>query len=375
MNLVWGAKRCVLQSFAMACLCGSSGAQEPQSAAEEQPPMFAAATALVWIDVVVTGERGHPIGPLGPEEFSLLEDGKPKKISVFRHVAPGGADTSPGQGSAGESTGVAAPEFGRLFAVLVDDLGMRSRHVERARSVVAKLLALTHHGDRVWIIAPESNVVASAHAPEGSRSILEELERVRGHLDQNLSRATSQGELRAIYWLRVERLVHTLAALRDHPGPKALIYIGESLPYSNAMGGRAAYEAAMGAADAAGASIHFLGLNDRPVTFLTHGTFGPGPSILPPPWARQPSGLLEAVAADTAGLIAPTTDAWSSAVDRLGRSSQGYYLMGILPAEPDAGQCHRIEIRVPGRKVEIRARKGYCGASLPKVDSSPGPRR
>src|ERR1700760_3478672 len=46
-------------------------------------------TRLVQVDVVATDSKGTPIADLRNEDFTLLEDGKPQKISGFAFQHPG----------------------------------------------------------------------------------------------------------------------------------------------------------------------------------------------------------------------------------------------------------------------------------------------
>src|SRR6476660_2864103 len=46
-------------------------------------------TRLVVVDVVATDSKGQPVTDLKPADFTLLEDGKPQKISGFTFEHPG----------------------------------------------------------------------------------------------------------------------------------------------------------------------------------------------------------------------------------------------------------------------------------------------
>ncbi len=71
--------------FAVLALA-AAGQQPPvknQSADAGQPAKFTANSNLVIVDVVVRDKSGNVIDGLKPEDFSVFEDGKPQKISVF----------------------------------------------------------------------------------------------------------------------------------------------------------------------------------------------------------------------------------------------------------------------------------------------------
>src|ERR1700733_6551638 len=68
------------------CACLSANAQQPLQNAANGPETnlkFATATQLVVEDVLIKGKDGKPILGLKPTDFTITEDGKPQKISVF----------------------------------------------------------------------------------------------------------------------------------------------------------------------------------------------------------------------------------------------------------------------------------------------------
>src|SRR5579862_273109 len=84
----------------LAIVCISSGAQAPQHSTTDPPapaqappssqelapnqtPAIRASSDLVRIDVEVTDKSGKPVKGLTPEQFSITENGKAQKISIF----------------------------------------------------------------------------------------------------------------------------------------------------------------------------------------------------------------------------------------------------------------------------------------------------
>src|SRR6516165_7127057 len=57
--------------------------QAPATPAQAGRPTFSSTTSLVVVDVTVKDKSGKIIEGLKPTDFTLLEDGKPQKISVF----------------------------------------------------------------------------------------------------------------------------------------------------------------------------------------------------------------------------------------------------------------------------------------------------
>jgi len=68
---------------------------DPPPSVESPPPTLHAETRVVQIEVVVTDPRGKPAAGLKKEDFSLSDDGKPRKIDIFT-VNGGESDGSSG---------------------------------------------------------------------------------------------------------------------------------------------------------------------------------------------------------------------------------------------------------------------------------------
>src|SRR5277367_276923 len=58
-------------------------AEAAPSIAQIPPPVFRATSRLVLLDVVVTDHRGEFVPGLKASDFTILEDGKPQRVSAF----------------------------------------------------------------------------------------------------------------------------------------------------------------------------------------------------------------------------------------------------------------------------------------------------
>ncbi|HEY7510806.1 MAG TPA: hypothetical protein VIG50_11165, partial [Vicinamibacteria bacterium] len=59
-------------------------------------PEFRADVRVIRLDVSVVDKRGRPLAGLSPEQFTVLEDGRPVEITYFEAVdARSGAVTGP----------------------------------------------------------------------------------------------------------------------------------------------------------------------------------------------------------------------------------------------------------------------------------------
>src|SRR5215472_6161142 len=70
--------------FTSACVvCGQ------QAAVYQSPETLKANTRLVIVDVVATDSHGQPVSDLTVDDFAMLEEGKPQRISHFSFQHPG----------------------------------------------------------------------------------------------------------------------------------------------------------------------------------------------------------------------------------------------------------------------------------------------
>ena len=68
------------------CVWLTASAQQPVQNAAKGPETnlrFATTTQLVVEDVLIKGKDGKPVLGVKPTDFTITEDGKPQKISIF----------------------------------------------------------------------------------------------------------------------------------------------------------------------------------------------------------------------------------------------------------------------------------------------------
>src|SRR5437879_13042070 len=66
------------------CLSALLAQAQVQQSSSDSASVIRATTRLVQLDVVVTDSSGHPPKDhLGEKDFTILEDGKPQKLSFF----------------------------------------------------------------------------------------------------------------------------------------------------------------------------------------------------------------------------------------------------------------------------------------------------
>ncbi len=94
-------------------------AQAPASTAgqPDQPPVFRAGINFVRVDVIVSDKNGNPVGDLKPEDFEVIEQGKPQAIETFKLVSLDGVPWTARISSCGRSSGGRRPSAARWLSL------------------------------------------------------------------------------------------------------------------------------------------------------------------------------------------------------------------------------------------------------------------
>src|SRR5882724_8632309 len=75
-----------LLSFSATGLCQQQTQPEKKKPSSSEDDVVRLSTTLVQIDAVVTDKKGHHINNLKAQDFEILEDGHPQKITHFNYV-------------------------------------------------------------------------------------------------------------------------------------------------------------------------------------------------------------------------------------------------------------------------------------------------
>jgi VWFA-related protein len=339
---------------AVALAAASVFAQQPAPQPPDSAAVFPVTADIVWIDAVAVDGSERPVATLAPEDFAVLDRGERRPILLFR--APDAEAT------------------GRSVVFLIEDALAREGHVAWARDLVSRAASRAAKGDQILLVAPASHVAGSMQLPDAANALRAALARVKPH-DELARAASDASELRRLNESRVDSILVALAALRGHPGPRALVVLGPPCPYrADGPFGRAAYERVMRASQLAAAPVYFL---EWEVEWgpLAISEPGPGPepagealagvtpvvpttSLAAPP---QIGALLyEKLAEDSGGFATRTHATWSWSLGRVYERARAGYLLGI-PSGPESqdGRYHPLEVRVARGGVKLYSRKGY----------------
>jgi VWFA-related protein len=145
------AHACLALLLAVAAGAGQDPAQNLPKRPADQQPLVRVNVDLVQMDVVVTDAKGNHISDLKPEEFEILENGKPQRITNFSFLAGeevAKVASTPAPAVKDKRTPappvaparIAAGEASRTIAVVIDDLGVGEQSFMAIHAALEKFI-------------------------------------------------------------------------------------------------------------------------------------------------------------------------------------------------------------------------------------------
>lgn len=174
--------------------------------------------------------------------------------------------------------------------------------------------------------------------------------------------AEAYQQLRRRLNITLSALERALAALEGSRGRKGLVLVSEGFVLDPNLDG---FKRVVEAARRANVALYFV--DTRGLEGLS-STFGAELAALPDTrdygamWAdtSQDAEGAEMLAVDTGGFAVRNTNDVARGIERIAGESESYYLVGYTPPPaPRDGRFRRIEVRVRGKGLVVRARKGY----------------
>jgi len=133
--------------IALALFFASASALSQNTAPASSEPNIRATTRVVMVDAIVTDAKGQPVSGLSNSDFTILEDGKPQKISFFSYESVTEKDKRSDSTLPKLRPGVFTnrPEYhstsGPLVIVLMDGLNTPPGQQMYARQQILKYLS------------------------------------------------------------------------------------------------------------------------------------------------------------------------------------------------------------------------------------------
>ncbi len=247
---------CLMFSMLLATFGQQPSASPKQTpTTQEKPPdidsqdVVKITTNLVQIDVTVTKD-GRPVSDLRPEDFEILEDGKPQTVTNFSYVSnvPGSASrpTSAVPRSKDKSAPPVPParvnlnDQRRTIALVVDDLGMSFESMARLRPQIRKFLDTLLPTDLVAIVRTGGEVGSLQQFTTDRRVLQSAVDHLRWnpcnragvYVFQPAGSETSNPGLcsELMVFSSFKSLRYVLEGMGHLPGRKSMMFFSDYLP-------------------------------------------------------------------------------------------------------------------------------------------------
>jgi len=370
---------------------------------------------LVQVDAVVTDSRNKHVSNLKAEDFEILQDGKPQKITNFSYItaaatpAPRNSVSMTAVPVTDKRATVAAPppppaplkpaDVRRMIALVVDDLGLSFASIAHVHESLRKFVNQEMQpGDMVAIIRTSAGMGVLQQFTTDRAVLNAAIDRVKftiGRVGVNSfdvaddaaspSPANLQAAADAAIGLARDELflVGTLGALRyvidglhDMPGRKSVILFSESLPLAG-PGMRRLTDAANRASvvintiDPRGLQVFGANAADG-VSFNPTPRRG-NPSAAASLAALRDSEMIESqqglglLAQGTGGLFIKDNNRIDEALNDVVADTEGYYLIGYHPDSATFDSktrelpYHKVQVRLKIAGLHVRSRSGFFG--------------
>ncbi|MEZ5283862.1 MAG: VWA domain-containing protein [Vicinamibacterales bacterium] len=369
-------------------LVAAVGVAAGASAAAQQP--FRADVTLRVVDVVVTDGEGRPARDLAPEDFEVLEDGRPVTVRVATEVDTVHASPSAAGNAATRDPHVwtnAGVASRRVFAVVLDDLNTPASETPRARAVAQAFVDRLPDGDLAAMVFTGQQTGAQEFTDDSARlsRTIEQYtgrhalpsvdlvsgdapgidaamrETLGGEVTGNVHR-TLETLLNVVEWLSAieDRRKSILFVTAGHGGARAAQarpgWFDDRTFSGGGTNGLARPVIARAAANVAIYPLDYQGLSASP------RAADAGPALNP----------LRVLAAETGGVAGVNTNDPGPLIEQLIQDAGAYYLVGYDP--PPGGKPekqprpHLITVRM--RRPGLSARARRTSVSPPRSSSA-----
>ncbi|MGA7410452.1 MAG: VWA domain-containing protein [Bryobacteraceae bacterium] len=418
-----------MRTIALVAVAGFvlSGQQAPVPAPSDQPSaaVFRVTTTLVQVDAVVTDSKGRQVTTLQPDDFEIVVDGKPQKITHFSYVnvAPEAPPVAKKPMAIPELPGATPPlrpeEVRRTIVLMVDDLALTFESMAWVRYSLTKFVSeQMQPGDLVAVCRTGAGAGTLQQFTSDKRLLTSIINRLRwnfygrswltsfddsnGTAQPGRSRPTplpgpllagSMDDLRNTSYMvgTLGAIDYVVQALREMPGRKSVVLFSDGLslqtvPYVPGVSRGGDYAAVVAAlhklvdrANRAGAVIYTMdarGLDPLQVSAAdrTQLTLGGTENVdlrrqaMEADFIATQQGLV-ALASLTGGVAYTNGNDLNGGLSLVLEDQRGYYLIGYSPHSSTFEQAggaapfHRIKVRVKTKGLTARSRTGFFGAT------------
>jgi VWFA-related protein len=385
----------------MAALSGQGQPQQPQ-----QPPItFRAEVNYVEVDARVFDQQGKFIADLKPEDFQILEDGKPQKVTAFSLVnIPVERIERPLFASRPIEPDVRnnmQAADGRIYVIMLDDFhtaALRSQRVKlAARQFIERyvgandLAAVVHTSGRAdagqEFTTSQTRLLRAVDKFMGRKlnsstmNMIDDVQRRAGTPFASDPAADAEDKERGYYARNTLDSIRNVAQYLGniHGRRKAIVFFSEGIDYNiNELFNDQITEAQsvidatrdmLAAATRANVSVYAVdprGLgaefqdNASIQSFPDDTSLGLGMSSIFNE-VRMSQDSLRVMGEETGGFAVVNKNGFQDAFQRIVDDNSSYYVMGYYSTNDRRdGRFRKIEVKLPNKAgLSVRARKGY----------------
>ncbi len=367
---------------------------------------------LIQVDVVVTDSKGRAVSDLKAEDFTILQDGKPQKITNFSYIhtdAPGPlaiederASLKPGKdleklpAPAAPMPALKQSEVRRTIALVVDDLGLSFPSVVRVRESLRKWLDKDMRpGDMVGVLMTGGGMGSLQQFTADKRLLRAAIDGVKFNTmgrvgsssfsaignDLYLSAAAENERQRGLAFGSVGAIQSAINGLRNISGRKSVILFSENLgimfgeendylmqQYMLRLSDEAIRSGVViHAIDPRGVVYTGFTAEDR-LGDLGAADFGNALGSRLQSYLDSQDGMV-IMTKRTGGLFIQNDNNIARALQEVVRDGDNYYLLGYQPDDKiveemksDNPKFHPIKVRANRRGLRVRTRPGFFSA-------------
>jgi VWFA-related protein len=226
---------------------GQTGQSSAQSSGEKKQAVYQSQnvlrtnTRLVVLDVVATDSKGQPVPDLAAEDFTVLEDGKPQKISGFTFQRGGSTVIAHDPLPPNIVTNIPMVRSSSLNVILFDTLNGDFTEQAYARDQLLKFLNSTEFDRPIAIFAMENDLKLLHDFTTDNKALSAAVAKLKPQVqgvgvESVESRASAFGSAGAYHTSQrsIENTLNELNVLakmlNSYPGRKNLIWLSESFP-------------------------------------------------------------------------------------------------------------------------------------------------
>jgi Ca-activated chloride channel family protein len=310
------ATRLAFRTVVIAALASLAGLATSEDRQGPPSAVFPSQLEEVHLTVSVRDATGRLVSNLKPEDFVVLENGRPQNVQLFaRAVEPGQEDAL-------------ALDLG----LLMDTSASMLQQLRLSQEAAVRFLESIPRARDLVTIFVDDDIRLSRYNSENQQGLFERIADAKGGGDTALYDAIS------VYLSRVQ----------ESSGRKVLVLFTDGEDTRSALGLGEVLEL-----------IRSSGVTIYPIAFT--GGFGPGSTR-----ALRSKSVLEQMAELTGGAVfTPRSSKDLSGIyTRILQELQAQYVLGYVSDDPARdGKFRRLKVDVPGKGVRVRHRAGYFAPS------------